>query len=117
MQGRERVNMVMLYYRLRVEREEQEQMQIGLTKAAYDALTKAGCTPEIMQELSRQVIALPKKEFDIDTFDGLECCGVALSFLREHSRGFITIMTRAEAYELDRVAGRGPGVDALKSMF
>ena len=91
-------------------------MKVKITDKAYTALKAAGATENIMQELAAAVGSHPKGKYKVDTFDGLSCLGVPLSWIRDHKADTATVMTRSEAHSLDAFAASG-GLVKIRPLF
>jgi len=72
----------------------------GFTEKAIKELTEAGATNEILEMLVAKIAEFPPK-YKIDTFDGINCLGVNLSFIRNNPNNSCLILTTKEAQELD----------------
>lgn len=79
----------------------------GMTEDAYVALKNAGATDELLGVLAEKIDNYPKK-YAVDAFDGIQCLGINLSFLKDNKKCETLIMTLDEANACDFIAGTIP---------
>ena len=78
-------------------------MKVKITDKLNKKLRKAGADDSILRELAKAIISIPRQDgLDVDTSDNMiKCFNIPVSFIRDHKKNRIFLMTNAEALRFD----------------